>query len=108
MKKTLKTRIVTFVACAAIISFGVAVFSSVDKTAAVGTNTLYDSGLQTVFVEKEGKFVSVGSLMNVKEGDKFKIFSDVSGTWVEESKVFTAAANADFASEKKRWAVKTQ
>jgi len=93
---------------AAFILVGVAVFSSVDRPVADRTKTYYDSALQTIYIVNDGKLTPAGSLMNVQKGDQFKIFSDVSGTWTENNKVFTAAASAAYNADKDRWAVKTR
>ncbi len=108
MKQTLKSKMVILTVSAAFILVGVAVFSSVDRPVADGTKTFYDSALQTVYILKDGKLNQAGSLMNVQKGDQFKIFSDVSGTWTESNKVFTAAASAAFNADKNRWAIKTR
>lgn len=93
---------------AVFILVGVAVFSSVDRPVADRTKTFYDSPLQTIYVVKDGKMNRAGSIMSVQKGDQFKIFSDVSGTWTESNKVFTAAAPAAFNGDKNRWGVKTR
>ena len=108
MKQKIKSRMLIFAAGMVLLFAGAAVFSSVDRPVADGTKTFYDSPVQSLYVVVDGKLTPAGSIMNVKKGDQFKIFSDVTGTWTENNRVLTAASNADFDADRNRWGVKTR